>query len=261
MKKKNKKIQKKMTLIDHLIELRNRLLVAAISFLILFFLCFIKFTDANQNLADLVYIFLQQPLANELAKTGGRMIFTALHEGFFTQVKVAFFISFSISFPIFLVQIWKFIAPGLYENEKKAFFPFLIATPLLFILGAAMVYYVVIPLAWNFFISFQVTSLNGALPIELEPKISEYLSLVMKLIFAFGICFELPVVLLLLTRTGIVTSKDLAEKRKYAILIAFVLAAILTPPDVISQILLALPIILLYELTIIISKIGFKKSS
>tara|TARA_B100002052_G_scaffold78046_1_gene71029 strand:- start:466 stop:1248 length:783 start_codon:yes stop_codon:yes gene_type:complete len=259
--KKNTKISKKMTLIDHLIELRNRLLVAAISFLILFFLCFIKFTDNNQNLADLVYIFLQQPLANELAKTGGRMIFTALHEGFFTQVKVAFFISFSIAFPIFLIQIWKFVAPGLYENEKKAFFPFLIATPILFLLGAAMVYYIVIPLAWNFFISFQVTSFEGALPIELEPKISEYLSLVMKLIFAFGLCFELPVVLLLLTRTGIITSQDLAEKRKYAILTAFVLAAILTPPDVISQILLAVPIIVLYEFTIILSKIGFKKTN
>ena len=124
-----------------------------------------------------------------------------------------------------------------------------------------MVYYIVIPLAWNFFISFQVTSFECALPIELEPKISEYLSLVMKLIFAFGLCFELPVVLLLLTRTGIITSQDLAEKRKYAILTAFVLAAILTPPDVISQILLAVPIIVLYEFTIILSKIGFKKTN
>ena len=123
-----------------------------------------------------------------------------------------------------------------------------------------MVYYVVIPLAWDFFISFQITSINGALPIELEPRISEYLSLIMKLIFAFGLCFELPVVLLLLTKTGIVTPEGLAEKRKYAILIAFVLAAILTPPDVISQILLALPIIVLYEFTIILSKIIFKKN-
>ncbi len=257
---KNKNIQqKKMSLVDHLIELRNRLLIASICFLFLFFLCFIQFTENNQNLADLAYVFLQQPLADELSKSGGRMIYTALHEGFFTQVKVAFFISLSISFPVFLIQIWKFVAPGLYENEKSAFMPFLMATPILFLLGAAMVYYVVIPLAWKFFISFQVSSLNGALPIELEPKISEYLSLVMKLIFAFGLCFELPIILLLLTRTGVITPEDLSQKRKYAILTAFVIAAILTPPDVISQILLALPIIILYEFSIILSKLTSKK--
>ena len=250
---------KKMSIVDHLIELRNRLLIASISFLILFFLCFIKFTDENQNFADLVYIFLQQPLAEKIRESGGRMIFTALHEGFFTQVKVAFFISMSIAFPILLIQLWKFIAPGLYENEKKVFTPFLIATPVLFFLGACMVYYVVIPLAWDFFISFQVSSVDGSLPIELEPRISEYLSLVMKLIFAFGICFELPVILLLLTKSGILSPNDLANKRKYAILIAFVVAAILTPPDIISQILLALPIIILYEFSILLSKITFKK--
>ncbi len=256
---KTKYKEKKMTIIDHLIELRNRLLVASISFLVLFFLCFIKFTDDNQNFADLVYLFLQEPLADKIRQNGGRMIFTALHEGFFTQVKVAFFISMSIAFPILLIQIWKFIAPGLYKNEKKIFTPFLIATPILFLLGACMVYYIVIPLAWDFFISFQVSSVDGSLPIELEPRISEYLSLIMKLIFAFGICFELPVVLLLLTKSGILTPDDLAKKRKYSILIAFVIAAILTPPDVISQILLALPIIVLYELSILLSKISFKK--
>ena len=131
-KKKSK--EKKMTIIDHLIELRNRLLIASISFLALFFLCFIKFTEDNQNFADLVYIFLQEPLAEKIRENGGRMIFTALHEGFFTQVKVAFFISMSIAFPILLIQIWKFIAPGLYKNEKKIFTPFLIATPILFCL-------------------------------------------------------------------------------------------------------------------------------
>ncbi len=258
-KAKSKVKAKKMSIVDHLIELRNRLLIASISFLILFFLCFIKFTDENQNFADLVYIFLQQPLAEKIRESGGRMIFTALHEGFFTQVKVAFFISMSIAFPILLIQLWKFIAPGLYENEKKVFTPFLIATPVLFFLGACMVYYVVIPLAWDFFISFQVSSVDGSLPIELEPRISEYLSLVMKLIFAFGICFELPVILLLLTKSGILSPNDLANKRKYAILIAFVVAAILTPPDIISQILLALPIIILYEFSILLSKITFKK--
>ena len=258
MVKKNKK-SVRMTLIDHLIELRNRLLVASCTFLVLFFLCFIQFTDNNQNLADIVYVFLQQPLADQLSKNGGRMIYTALHEGFFTQVKVAFFISMTIAFPILLIQLWKFIAPGLYKNEKMMFLPFLIATPILFFLGGCMVYYIVIPLAWDFFISFQITGIDGSLPIELEPRISEYLSLVMKLIFAFGICFELPVLLLLLTKSGIMTPQDLANKRKYAILISFVVAAILTPPDVISQVLLALPMIVLYEFSILLSKINYKK--
>ena len=239
----------KMSLLSHLIELRKRLLTVTIVFLLLFFLCFIKFTDNNQNFADLVYVFLQQPLADKIAQTGGRMIFTALHEGFFTQVKVAFFISMTIAFPILLIQLWKFIAPGLYKNEKMMFLPFLIATPILFFLGGCMVYYIVIPLAWDFFISFQITGIDGSLPIEL----------VMKLIFAFGICFELPVLLLLLTKSGIMTSQDLANKRKYAILISFVVAAILTPPDVISQVLLALPMIVLYEFSILLSKIYYKK--
>ena len=242
MAKKNK-IEHNMTLLDHLIELRNRLLISFCAFLFLFFICFIKFTNDNQNLADIVYNFLQAPLASQMLENGGRMIYTALHEGFFTQVKVAFFISICISLPIFLTQIWRFVAPGLYLNEKKAFLPFLLATPILFIAGASMVYYLVVPLAWDFFLSFQATGVAGSLPIELEPRISEYLSLIMKLIFAFGLCFELPVILLLLTKTGILTSDDLVKKRKYAILSAFVVAAILTPPDVISQVLLALPII------------------
>ena len=178
------------------------------------------------------------------------MIFTALHEGFFTQIKVGFFTALCITFPIFSIQVWKFIAPGLYKNEKQAFLPFLIATPVLFTAGAAMVYYIVTPMAWGFFVSFEMGGEVGALPIELEPRISEYLSLMMRLIFAFGLAFELPVILLLLARAGLVTPEGLAEKRKIAIVIAFVAAAILTPPDVISQLLLALPIILLYELSI-----------
>ncbi|MGB2235564.1 MAG: twin-arginine translocase subunit TatC, partial [Candidatus Puniceispirillum sp.] len=157
------------------------------------------------------------------------------------------------------MQIWRFVAPGLYKNEKQAFLPFLIATPVLFLLGAAMVYYVVTPLAWNFFVSFEMAASEGALAIEVEPRISEYLSLVMRLIFAFGLAFELPVVLLLLARAGLVTPEGLAEKRKIAIVVAFVAAAILTPPDVISQVLLATPIILLYELSIFGAKIMNKR--
>ena len=183
------------------------------------------------------------------------MIFTALHEGFFTQIKVGFFTALCVSFPIISIQIWKFMAPALYRNEKRAFLPFLIATPVLFLLGAAVVYYIVTPLAWNFFIGFETSAGDGALAIEIEPRISEYLSLIMRLIFAFGLAFELPVVLLLLVRAGLVSPAALAEKRKVAIVIAFVTAAILTPPDVVSQLLLALPIIALYEMSIIAARI------
>jgi len=168
---------------------------------------------------------------------------------------VGFFTALCVSFPIISIQIWKFMAPALYRNEKRAFLPFLIATPVLFLLGAAMVYYIVTPLAWNFFIGFETSAGDGALAIEIEPRISEYLSLIMRLIFAFGLAFELPVVLLLLVRAGLATPEGLARKRKFAIVIAFVAAAILTPPDVVSQLLLALPIIALYELSIFGAKI------
>lgn len=251
----------KMSLVEHLTELRNRLGIALAAFIALFLVCVapIPGTD-NSSIAYHVFIFLQAPLADVMqAKGGGRMIFTALHEGFFTQIKVGFFTALCVTFPIMSMQIWRFIAPGLYKNEKQAFLPFLIATPVLFTLGAAMVYYVVTPLAWNFFISFEMAASDGALAIEVEPRISEYLSLVMRLIFAFGLAFELPVVLLLLARAGLVTSEGLAEKRKFAIVIAFVVAAILTPPDAISQVLLATPIILLYELSIFGAKIMNKR--
>lgn len=251
----------KMSLVAHLTELRNRLGIAIAAFIILFLICVapIPGTD-NSSIAYHVFIFLQAPLADVMeARGGGRMIFTALHEGFFTQIKVGFFTALCVTFPIMSMQIWRFIAPGLYKNEKQAFLPFLIATPVLFLMGAAMVYYIVTPLAWNFFISFEMAASEGALAIEVEPRISEYLSLVMRLIFAFGLAFELPVILLLLARAGLVTPEGLAEKRKIAIVIAFVAAAILTPPDVISQVLLATPIILLYELSIFGAKIMNKR--
>ena len=242
----------RMTLIGHLTELRNRLGIALGVFLLLFLISVAPLPGTTSNsIAYQVFVFLQAPLAEIMnAKGGGRMIFTALHEGFFTQIKVGFFTALCITFPIISMQLWKFIAPGLYKNERKAFLPFLIATPVLFTLGAAMVYYVVTPMAWAFFVSFEMVGDNSALAIELEPRISEYLSLMMRLIFAFGLAFELPVILLLLARAGLVTHQGLAEKRKIAIVISFVVAAILTPPDVISQLLLAVPIILLYELSI-----------
>ena len=241
--------------ISHLVELRQRLINSLIFLMLLFVFCY--------YFSEYIYGFLVQPYANAVNNDGieRRLIFTALQETFLTYLKVSFFAAFFFTSPFILIQIWKFIAPGLYDNEKSAIMPYLILTPILFLLGGMLVYYLIMPLAIKFFLSFESSGLNTNLPIQLEAKVNEYLSLVMKLIFAFGLCFELPVVLLLLTRTGIITSQDLAEKRKYAILTAFVLAAILTPPDVISQILLAVPIIVLYEFTIILSKIGFKKTN
>ena len=236
--------ERAMPLLDHLIELRSRLMHSVIAILVLFFICY--------YFAPGIYNFLVAPLADVLEQIGGqrRLIFTALHEAFFTYIKVAFFAALFLSFPFLAVQVWMFIAPGLYKNEKRAFAPFLIATPILFFMGGALVYYFVFPLAWKFFLSFEAGGGAGTLPIQLEAKVDQYLSLVMRLIFAFGLCFELPVVMTLLGRVGLVTSKGMKEKRKYAIVLTFIAAAILTPPDVISQIGLALPTMLLYEISI-----------
>ena len=241
--------EKAMPLLDHLIELRTRLLHSFIAIVVLFFISY--------YFAPQLYDFLVAPLADVLEDMGGqrRLIFTALHEAFFTYIKVAFFAALFLSFPFIAIQVWMFIAPGLYKTEKRAFAPFLVATPILFFAGGALVYYFIFPLAWKFFLSFESVGGAGALPIQLEAKVDQYLSLVMRLIFAFGLCFELPVVLTLLARVGMVSSKGLAEKRKYAIVLAFVAAAILTPPDVISQIGLALPTMVLYEISIVCVKI------
>ena len=218
-----------------------------------FFICFI----ASYHFAGDIYFFLAKPLADVLREMGNpdpHLIYTQLYEAFFTRIKVAFFGGAFVAFPVIASQIWLFVAPGLYRSEKKALLPFLLATPVLFLLGAALAYYFVFPFAWRFFASFQSTTGGGGVPIELLPRVSEYLDLVMKLIFAFGITFELPVLLTLLAKVGIVSSKGLKRFRRYAYVGMFVIAAILAPPDVITQTGLALPLIALYEISILAAK-------
>ena len=242
---------KEMSLIDHLTELRKRLLWSFVYIIIIFIICFYFASD--------LFYFLATPLVNLLQVENGQgFIYTALQEAFFTELKIAFFFALFFAFPLIAIQIWKFIAPGLYRHEKNAFLPFLVATPILFFAGGAMVYYLIAPLAWNFFLSYQNMSSAGV-PIRLEAKMGEYLSLMMRFIFAFGLAFQLPVVLGLMAKVGIVDYQSLKNFRKYAIVIAFLAAAFLTPPDPFSQISLALPIIILYEISIYIAKLIQKK--
>jgi sec-independent protein translocase protein TatC len=237
---------KPMPLIEHLLELRTRLLWSLGAFIIAFAVCYYFSTQ--------IYGFLARPLADILQHQGGgerRMIFTALYEAFFTYLKVAFFGAVFVSFPVWATQLWLFIAPGLYRSEKKAIWPFLVASPVLFILGAALAYYFIFPLAWKFFISFETPPGTGALPVQLEAKVSEYLSLVMHMILAFGAAFQMPVALTLMAKVGIVSAAGLKKGRRYAIVGMFVVAAVITPPDIISQVGLAVPLILLYEISIL----------
>jgi sec-independent protein translocase protein TatC len=242
-----------MPLLDHLMELRKRLLYSVIALLFAFF--------GGMAVATYIYDFLMQPYADAMKEHGGtqRMIYTHLAEGFIVQLKVGFFTAVFVTFPVFANQMWAFIAPGLYKHEKRAILPFLVASPILFVLGAALVYYFVIPLAWRFLLGFQTTGAQTALPIELEAAIGDYLSLVMSLILAFGIAFQMPVLLVLLAKVGIISSAALKEKRRYAIIGIFVFAAVVTPPDVISQLGLAVPMMLLYEISILGAKMVEKK--
>ena len=253
--KDNELNKNKQPLLEHLIELRSRIIKTMIM-IIVFFIFFYIF-------ADNIYNFLVKPYANAVAgEEGRRLIFTALHETFFTYIRVALFASLFVSLPFLLIQLWIFIAPGLYKNEKNVVVPYLLATPILFILGSALVYYLIMPLAIKFFLSFESIGGNGALPIQLEAKVNEYLSLIMRLILAFGLCFQLPVALTLMARVGLVSSEGLKKNRKYVMVGVFAVAAILTPPDPISQIGLGIPILLLYELSIIaVSFIEKRKNS
>ena len=236
--------QNEMGFISHLIELRKRLISSLICLLVLFVICY--------YFSEYIYGFLVDPYAkavkNDILER--RLIFTALQETFLTYLKVSFFAAFFITSPFILIQIWKFIAPGLYTHEKKAIMPYLIITPILFLLGGMLVYYLIMPLAIKFFLSFESLGASTNLPIQLEAKVNEYLSLVMKLIFAFGLSFQLPVVLSLLARIGVINSTFLKERRKYVVVMIFGAAAILTPPDPITQIGLAVPLLILYELSI-----------
>ena len=236
-------------LLDHLIELRTRLLRSVVALAIAFAVCF--------YFADEIFGFLVRPLTAAFPEGEGRLIYTKLYEAFFVEIKVALFAAFFVSFPFIANQLWAFVAPGLYAREKKAFLPFLLATPVLFIAGASMAYFIVMPTAFTWFLGFEGT--RGGLKMEALPGTGDYLSLVMQFILAFGISFLLPVLLMLLNRAGIVSREQLSGARRYVIVGVLALAAIITPPDIVSQLLLAAPLLLLFEGSLILMRITEKR--
>lgn len=231
-------------LLDHLIELRARLMRCVLALALSFAACFF--------FADEIFGFLVRPLTSAFPAGEGKLIYTKLYEAFFVELKVSLFAAFFISFPIIANQLWAFVAPGLYAREKRAFLPFLVATPVLFTAGAALAYYVVMPTAFRFFLNFEGT--RGGLKLEALPGTGDYLSLVMQFILAFGISFLLPVLLLLLNRAGIVTRAQLAAARRYVVVAVFIVAAVVTPPDIISQLMLAIPLMALFESALLIMR-------
>lgn len=237
-------------LLDHLVELRGRLMRCVIALAITFGICLYFAQD--------IFGFLVRPLTEAFPPGQGRLIYTKLYEAFFVEVKVALFAAFVVSFPVIANQLWAFVAPGLYAKEKKAFLPFLFATPVLFAAGASLAYFVVMPTAFHWFLGFQGTA--GGLKLEALPGTGDYLDLVMQFILAFGISFLLPVLLLLLNRAGIVSREQLIKTRRYAIVVIFIVAAVITPPDVISQLMLAIPLMLLFESSMLIMWLGERRA-
>jgi sec-independent protein translocase protein TatC len=242
-----------MTLVDHLWELRRRLIVTLVAFLVAF--------GSVYPFSEELFIFLVKPLAHIVSSHSHRLIYTGLTEAFLTYIKVSLLGAFVLVTPVFLSQIWFFIVPGLYRQERKIFIIFLLTAPLLFLAGASLAYGVVCPLAWKFFLSFETPSVAGSLPIHLEARVSEYLSLVTKLILSFGLSFQLPIVLLLLGRAGFLKGEKLKAQRKYAFLAIVVVAALVTPPDFLSPLSLIVPIYGLYELSVALMCFQEKKGS
>ncbi len=238
----------KQPLMAHLVELRQRLTVALAAFFIA--------TGVAYAFSNEIYGFLVRPLAASMTDDGGRhMIYTGLAEAFFTYIRLSMFAGFFIAFPVIAAQVYYFVAPGLYARERRMLVPYFVAAPALFLLGAALCYYVILPVAWGFFLSFESGGSAGGLPIRLEARVSEYLSLVTHMVLAFGVSFQLPVVLALMTQAGMVQAETLARGRRYAIVIIVAVAAVITPPDVFSQVALAAPLYVLYEASVWICRV------
>lgn len=235
----------KAPLFSHLLELRRRLLFCLLAFTAVFIACYL--------MAEPIYGFLMRPLVDAFGEhSGRRMIYTGLQEAFLTYVKLAFFAALFLTLPLILIQIWKFAAPGLYRNEKRSIGKVFAFTPILFLTGAALAYYLVFPLAWKFFLGFESSGADTGIPVQMETRVSEYLGLVIHMILAFGLSFELPVLLYLLGEIGVVSSAMLTENRRYAIVIVYAIAGVVTPPDLFSQIALGTPLLVLYEISILL---------
>lgn len=233
-------------LAQHMTELRRRLIICV--------LAFFAATCACYFFAAEIYAFLVRPLADAAPEAGRRMIYTGLAEAFIAYLKLSLFAGFILSFPVFATQLYRFLAPGMYQRERKTFVPYLIAAPVMFLAGAAFAYYLIFPAAWQFFLGFESAGAVGGLPIQLEAKVSDYLSLSMHLILAFGLSFQLPVVLVLLVKSGLISVESLKKGRRYAIVAIVAIAAVVTPPDVFSQIALSVPMYLLYEVSILLCR-------